>query len=162
MKRIVDVALITVGLVAADLTSLNAQAGQKPPAGAPGKILVCPLVSKAEVKKHLPWNPVMDQFPLEEEAVGPTGSSCSYPTVRVQVLPYTKSMVDAMHKQGKLEPISGIGDEAYFHNNKNRFAEFYAKVGNRLLTLQSSSSGKVEEIKPGVLSLAKVFVAKLR
>lgn len=154
--------LVTVGLVAAGLTSLQAQAAQKPPAGTSTRIAVCPLVTKAEVKKHLPWNPVMDQFPLEEEPIGASGSSCNYPTVLVQVLPYTQSMVDAMHKQGKLEAISGIGDEAYFHNNKNMFAELYAKVGNRLLTLQSSSSGKVDAVKPGVLSLAKVFVAKLR
>lgn len=152
MTRIVYAALITVGLDAAGL----------PPAGASAKIAVCPLVSKAEVKKHLPWSPVMDQFPLEEEPVGESGSLCSYPTVLVQVLPYTKSMVDAMHKQGKLEVISGVGDEAYFHNNANLFAELYAKVGNRLLTLQSSTSGKVEAAKPGVISLARVFVAKLR
>lgn len=162
MTRIGHAALMTVGLAAAGLTSLGAQAGQKPAAGTPARIAVCPLVTKAEVKKHLPWNPVMDQFPLEEEPIGASGSSCNYPTVLVQVLPYTQSMVDAMHKQGKLEAISGIGDEAYFHNNKNMFAELYAKVGNRLLTLQSSSSGKVEAVKPGVLSLAKVFVAKLR
>jgi hypothetical protein len=162
MKRFVDAALITVGLVAAGLTSLPAQAAQKPSAGALARIAVCPLVSKEEVKKHLPWNPVMDQFPLEEESIGASGSSCSYPTVLVQVLPYTQNMVDALHKQGKLEPISGVGDEAYFRNNKDLFAELYAKVGNRLLTLQSSSSGKVEAVKPGVISLAKVFVAKLR
>ncbi len=99
------------------------------------RIEVCELLSKEEVKKYLPWIPALDQMPIQEEAVG-TGSSCNYPTVDVQVLQFSQGFIDAVRKSGALEPIAGVGDEAYLRNNKNRYAELMVEIGPRLLTLQ--------------------------
>ena len=62
----------------------------------------------------------------------------------------------------RLETISGVGDEAYLHNNANRYAELYVRAGKHLLTLQANMDGKIESVKPGVLNLAKALAPKLR
>lgn len=164
MNRLVSTSLITVVVVSASLVSLRAQSKppQPAPAGGAQRIAVCKLLPTAEVKKHLPWRPQLDQFPPEEEAIGTLGSSCSYPSVMIQVLPFSQRMIDEARKKGGLETVSGIGEEAYFHNNLNRFAELYVKTGKYTLTLQSNWDGKDATVKSGTLSLAKALVAKLR
>jgi hypothetical protein len=134
---------------------------QTPPA-APQRVQVCTLVPKEEVKKHLPWNDMLDRMPVEETPIGADGSSCEFPTVGVQVLRFSQSFIDGARKSAPLEAISGLGDEAYFRNNQNRWAEVLVKVGPRLLTLQASIDGQIEAVKPRVIELAKVYVAKLR
>ena len=62
----------------------------------------------------------MDRFAkAEEEAIGTRGSSCNYPTVHVQVLSFRQQTIDTAHKAGKLEPVSGVGDEHTFTTTKN-------------------------------------------
>jgi hypothetical protein len=126
------------------------------------QVEVCKLVPKDEVKRHLPWIDALDQLPIEEEAIGTSGSSCNYPTVFVQVLQFSQGSIDALRKDGPLETISTVGDEAYFRNNKNRYAELMVKVGPRMLTLQADGEGKMDTVKPKVIELAKVYVAALR
>jgi hypothetical protein len=92
-------------------------ATRQPSAGAPQKIKVCSLLPKEEVKKHLPWNAVVDRMEPEEEAIGPSGSSCNYPSVFIQVLPGTKT-AGPPSQNGGYEAIAGVGDEAYFRNNR--------------------------------------------
>src|SRR5687768_705818 len=143
MTRFLSTSLITAGVVFAASSPLAAQS--KPPGPASAgvqRIAVCKLLTAAEVKKHLPWRPLLDQFPPEEEAIGTSGSSCNYPSVMIQVLPFSQGMIDAAKKKGGLETVSGIGEEAYFHNNLNRYAELYVKSGKYLLTLQSNWDGK--------------------
>lgn len=154
MTRLVTTALITAGVVFAGMFPLAAQS--------PAKVLVCSLLPTAEVKKHLPWRPQLDQFPPEEEGIGTSGSSCNYPSAMIQVLPNSSRMIEEARKKGGLEPVSGIGEEAYFHNNRNRFAELYVKTGKYVLTLQSNWDGKDPSVKAGTISLAKALVAKLR
>ena len=125
-------------------------------------IKACSLLPKEEVKKYLPWNAVLDRMPLEEEPIGASGSSCNYPSVFIQVFPFSQGTIDAARKKGGLEAISGVGDEAYFHNNRNEYAELYVKTGKHLLTIQANADGKIEAVKPGALNLAKALVAKLR
>jgi hypothetical protein len=55
-----------------------------------------------------------------------------------------------------------LGDEAYFRNNKNMFAEVFVRVGQRLLTLQADADDNVAAVKPKVIGLAREYVAKLR
>ena len=149
-----------VAAIASPLRAWRAPAQAKAPAGT---VKVCSLLTKADVKKHLPWAAFLDQMEPEETPIGNSGSSCNYPSVDVQVLAFRQGTIDAARKKGGLESVSGIGDEAYFHNNANRYAELYVRVGDRLLTLQANvSAGGIESVKPGVLSLAKALVAKLR
>ena len=164
MNRFVRMVVVAAGVVSALPHSLPAQSGapQQPSAAGSQKIKACSLVTKEEVKKHLPWRPQLDQFPVEEEDIGTTGSSCNYPSVFIQVMLFTQGSIDAARKISGIETVSGIGDEAYFSNNHDRFAELYVKVGKRWLTLQANLSGDMNTVKPGVMSLAKVLVGKLR
>jgi len=163
VNRFVNVALMAVGIFSACSLSLLAQpqTSQQPPAAGPARIKACSLLPKEEVKKHLPWIPALDRMPIEEEPVGNSGSSCNYPTVFIQVLPFSQGMIDLMRKKSGIETIRGIGDEAYLHNNRNRYAELVVRAGKYLLTLQANMDGKIESVKPGVLNLAKALVTKL-
>jgi hypothetical protein len=164
VNRFVFATLIVIGALSASPPSLAAQSKtpQQAPAARSPKIGACSLMTKEEVKKHLPWRPMLDQFAPEEEAIGISGSSCNYPSVFIQVMPFSPSMIDTARKKGGLEAIGGVGDEAYLYNNANRYAELYVKTGKHLLTLQANMEGNIEAVKPGVLSLAKALVAKLR
>ena len=161
MTRIVTAALMTAGVILGYPPSLPAGTRQ-PPEADPPKISACSLVPKEQVKKYLPWIPALDQMAVEEEAIGKYGSSCNYPSVFIQVLPFSQGTIDSARKNGRLEPLREVGDEAYFHNNRDRYAELYVKVGTHLLTLQANVHGNIESVKPGVLDLAKVLVDKLR
>lgn len=163
MLSLVPLAM-TLNLLMPPASAPLAVATMLPQSAAPlPRIGACSLLSKEEVKKHLPWQPMLDNLPVEEDEIGPSGSACNYPSVHVQVLANPQSMIDSARKRGGLEPIGGVGDEAYFHNNKNRFAELFVRVGKRILTLQASipMDSKAESLKPGMLSLAKALASKL-
>ena len=162
MSRAIVVGL-AAGFVCLFHPSLEAQPGKAGKAGASAqKIAACSLLPKNEVKRHLPWPAALDQMPIEEEPVGVSGASCNYPSVFIQVLPFSRRTIDLAHKKGGLETVSGVGDEAYFHNNRNRYAELYVRVGTHLLTLQANANETVEAVRPGVLNLAKALVQRLR
>lgn len=157
MNRFVNAALIAVGLLSAWPGFLLAQS----PAANAARINACSLVPKEEVKQYLPWISVLDNMPIEEEPIGATGSSCNYPTVFVQVMPFSQGTIDAARRKGGLEAISGVGEEAYFHNNADLYAELYVKSGKHLVTFQANLEDDMDSVKPGVLNLAKALVAKL-
>ena len=129
----------------------------------PPVVKVCSLLPKAEVKKLIGGGKVFDMLEPEEEAVA-GGSSCNYPEVMVQVIPFRQSTIDTARKRGSLETISGVGDEAYLYDNRGRYAELYVKVGPYLLTLQRDiGTGRtLASVRPGVLELARALAAKLR
>jgi hypothetical protein len=164
VNRFVQAALLAIGVVSACPPSLLAQppTSQPPPAAGAPRISACSLVPKEEVKKHLPWISVLDRMAIEEEPIGSSGSSCNYPSVFIQVLPFSQRMIDSAREKGGLEALSGVGDEAYFHNNADRYAQLYVRAGTHLLTLQANVDGNMEAVKPGVVNLAKALVAKLR
>ena len=70
--------------------------------------------------------------------------------------------MDAIKKQSGVEKLSGVGDEAYFRDNRGEYAEVYVKVGNRILTVQGNVNNNMGAIKAGSVSLAKALVEKLR
>jgi hypothetical protein len=82
--------------------------------------------------------------------------------VRTPAPPWSPGFVESARKTGQLETITGVGDEAYFRNNRDRYAEFYVRVGARALTLQASGEGKMAAVKEKTIELAKAYVAKLR
>jgi hypothetical protein len=133
-------------------------------AGQPARVAACKLLSKEEVKKILPWQAMFDQMPIEEDPIGTTGSSCNYPSATIQILAYTQRFFDGVRTQGKLEPIAGVGDEALFFANPRGYAELYVKAGDRIVTVQANTGPKetIESLKPGVITLAKALIAKLR
>ena len=152
--------VVLVAAAAAGVWNLPAVASQKP---AP-IVKVCGLVPREEVKKLIGGNQVFDMVPPEEEALGTYGSSCQYPGVLVQVMPFLQSTIDAARKRGRLETVAGVGDEAYLYENPAGYAELYVKAGAYLVTFQRSVGvGKTAaDVRPGVIALAKAVVAKLR
>jgi len=120
----------------------SADAGQSPAAG----IKVCGLLPAAQVKQLIGGDAMFDRFPPEEEAMGNFGSSCNYAGAMVQVMSFTQASIDAARKRGRLEPVTGVGDEAYFYDNRGQYAEG-----------QTSAT-----VRPGAVALANALVAKLR
>ena len=161
MTFFANAALVGLGLVFSMPASVLAQtSGAGQPDGS--RIGACSLLTKEEVKKHLPWQSFLDQMPIEEEAIGTSGSGCSYPTVYIQILPFSQRMLDLAREKGGLEAVDDLGDEAWFYNNADQYAEVYVKVGEQLLTLQADVDDDVEAVKPNVLELTRLLVAKLR
>jgi hypothetical protein len=154
--------LITFTIVC--LTCVPVVAQQTPAATAGNRINACSLLPRDEVKRHLPWQSNFDRMPDEETVIGETGSACEYPSVGVQILVFTPQFMASAKKAGFSEPVPGVGDEAYYRTNPNGYAELYVRIGQRTLTIQGNvpPGQKAEAIKPGVISLAKAYVAKLR
>jgi hypothetical protein len=128
----------------------------------------CSVLTRAEVRTHVPWPDQMERiFPQEEEDQFANGSGCEYPSVRVQVMATSpdqwRRWVDAA-KNPTVERVAGIGEEAYIRDNKGMFAELYAKSGSRLVSLQKSlKAGETTQAsKPELIALAKALAAKLR
>jgi hypothetical protein len=105
MKRVVSIGLIA----AAYALELPLMASQSSAA----VIKVCELLPKDEVKKLIGGSQVFDMFPPQEEPLGTYGSSCNYPSVTLQVIPFLSSTIDAARTRGPLESVPNVGDEAY-------------------------------------------------
>jgi len=150
-------AALSIALVIGS-TSPELLAGQATPATA---VRACSLLPREEVKRHVPWEAMFDFMEMEENAIGESGSSCSYPSVEIQVLPSSSRMIEIARQRGGLEELSGIGDEAYFHNNSDEYAEVFVRVGRHILTVQASVDDRIEATRPGALSLARALVARL-
>jgi hypothetical protein len=135
-------------------------AAQPPGTAAAPRIRACAILTKDDVRKHVPWNDVVNGMAPEEEAVGASGSSCNYPSVFIQVLPRGKATGQPI-QGATLEPISGVGDEAYFRSNLNRYAELYVRAGRHTVTLQANADGDIDTAKTRVISLARALIAKL-
>jgi hypothetical protein len=146
------------------MLAVTGSTGQKPAAPNPKRINACSLLTREEVKKHAPWAALLDQFETEEEPIGTAGSGCNYPSVMIQVLPYTPNFFEVVRQRGKLEGVSGVGEEAYFYENPAGYAELYARVGKHILTIQRNlgTGEKAAAAKPGVTTLAQALAAKLR
>ena len=153
----------TIGLLCALwVFSQQAVAASDPPMHA------CSVLTRAEVRKVMPWSDQMEKiFPREEEDQFANGSGCEYPSVRVQIMSTSpdqwKRWLEAS-KNPTVERVAGIGEEAYIRDNKGMFAELYAKSGSRLISLQKNlKAGETTQAsKPELIALAKALAAKLR
>jgi hypothetical protein len=128
-------------------------------------IKACSLISLAEAKKLAPWAPHLDPFAkAQEEPLGSYGSACEYPTFGIQIMQFNPGTIAAMGKDGSLESVAGVGDEAWARNNRNTYAELAARVGPHLLTVQLSiDTGKTfEGTKPSLIEIGKALAGALR
>src|SRR5687767_2400187 len=156
MKQLIAGLLVAVVITSAyPSSSLHAQ-------NASTRIGACSLLPKAEVRKFLPWHDIVDRMTPEEEAVGSSGSSCNYPSVFIQVFPVGRLVRGQPTTEPGWQPLSGIGDEAWFRPNRTDYAELYVKTARHTLTIQANANGNVEAVKPGAVNLAKALLAKLR
>ena len=130
-------------------------------APAPG---ACSIMSKAEVKPFSS-NQFFDQFPAEEDKAG-GGTGCNYAGVYIQLDPFPFATVENMRRQPgqTLESAPGIGNAAYVRDNGGNYAELYARVGQRVFTIQMSirPGESFASVKPRLLQMGTAMAAKLR
>ena len=124
-------------------------------------VRACSLLPKDEVKRHVPWEAMFDFMEPEENAIGDSGTSCSYPTVEVQVLPSSSRIIEIARQRGGLEALSGIGEEAYFHNNSDEYAEVFVRAGRYIVTVQADADRGIESSRTSAVNLARALVASL-
>ncbi len=135
--------------------------GAAPKPGGACSMLTRDLVMKVSgaVNKH-----VFDLPPAEEPAG--KGTACFYADITLQIDAIPAGNLEAMRKGMEKEwvPVPGVGDAAYFRNNKNHFAELMGRVGARTFTIQIGVpfQGTAEQMKPNVITLANAIVPKLR
>ena len=161
MRVLVAGLLCVVGWGGADAGLLAAQGGTPPRPAAQARVRACGLLSREEVRALVPWSAMLDQIAEEEEAIGTSGSSCNYPSVHVQVLPFSPQTMDVVRQKPGAEAVGGLGQSAYLVNNSGEYAEVYVQAGPRLLTVQANVEGSFEATKPRAIALARALVARL-
>jgi hypothetical protein len=137
------------------------------PAAGQTAIKACSLLSKELVAKYWPGDKrAFEVLRPEEEPLGATGSSCDYGTIGLQVDPFTPQQVDQIAKEKSTEwsAVPGLGDSAYFRNNRNRFAELLVRTGAHTFTIQMGvPMGKTADaIKPDTIAVAREILPRLQ
>jgi len=94
------------------------------------------------------------------------GVACQWGEIMLQVDPLTRVGWEQLGKKADKtwESVSGVGDEAYFHNISDMVGELFVRVGPRtfgvLIDIPSGSTAAA--FKPTFITVAKAIVPKLR
>lgn len=154
--------IASVFVIGSAVTGVASQA----PAGKPTS--ACSLLPTDLVLKVGGINPqAVKILQPEEETLSPTGSACEYGSVRLQVDPFTPARLAELLKTPTAKtwvPVSGVGDAAYFNNNKDRYAELFVRTGTHVFTIQFgiATGSTAEATKPKTIELANAIIPKLR
>jgi len=147
---------------------VSATAAFQARAGAPGgdaRIKACSLLPKELVEKYFENKKLFPSMKPSEQPMGPKGSTCDYGSIHLQVDPFADPGVLRREaaKPG-YEKVTGVGDEAYFHNNKDRFAELMVWTGAHHFTIQMDvNTGKTAATtKPDTIAVANAIIPKLK
>src|SRR5688572_16731629 len=101
-----------------------------------------------------------------EVKVGPTAVACEWGEIMLQVDPLTRAQLEQLGKRGdkSWESVSGVGDDAWFHNVSDMIGELFVRVGPRtfavLINIPSGSTA--DAFKPTFIAIANAVVPKLR
>jgi hypothetical protein len=156
MSRLIA-ALLTIGIANTPLLALQARGGA--PAGS--GIKACSILTRDLVEPFAANKRILDLVPPEEEALS-SGVACEWGIVRLQLYP---ARPGASHTAPKdYLPQAGVGDAAFFHNNRNRYAELLVWSGAHHFTLQVSvpTGTTADAIRPKTVDLANAIIKKLR
>jgi hypothetical protein len=139
--------------------------GAKP--AAPSAISACSLLTKELAMKFSPaGNKAVFDMPPDDSSVGTAGSNCEYGAITLQIDSFTPARLDGIRKSDEKAwlPVSGVGDWAYFRNNRNIFAELIGVVGSRTFFIQMGVpfKGTAEGVRPNMVGLANAIIPKLR
>ena len=143
-------------------------AAAQAPGTAAGKpaIRACSLLTREMVVKFttIANKSVIDLIPPQEDAIGATGSSCDYGGIGLQVDPFARAETMRKSPAKDWQPVPGVGDTAFFHNNRDTFAELFVWTGNHHFTIQMGvpMGAKAESIKSNTIGLANALIPKLR
>jgi hypothetical protein len=128
-------------------------------------IRACEVLTKDVVAKFDTGNPKMrDLIPRKEEAIGSHGSSCDDGSIFVQIDPFLNADTYRKSPAKDWQAVSGVGDTAYFHNNRDRYAELMVWSGGHHFTIQLSvpDGRTAEAVKPNTIGIATALIAKLK
>ena len=153
--------VITSLSLVACLAAASAAASQSGKAA----IRACEVLTRDVVAKFDTGNPKMrDLIPRDEEAIGSHGSSCHDGSILVQIDPFLNSDSYRKSPAKDWQAVSGVGDTAYFHNNRDRYAELMVWSGKHHFTIQLSvpDGRTAEAVKPNTIGIATALIAKLK
>ena len=129
------------------------------------RLSACTVLSRDLVEKFDTGSKqVLKTMKPDEEPIGMHGSLCDDGNITFQMNPFLRS--DTLRKSpGKdWQPVTGVGETAFFRNNANTYAELMVWTGAHHFTIQLGvpTGGTVDSIKPNTIGLAQAIVAKLR
>ena len=161
--RVPIASAIIVGSLA--VTGAAAQSGGKPPAASTANP-ACALLTREIVTKYsaTPNARLLDLIPPQGEPIGAKGSACEYGGIHLQIDPFANPDYYRKSPQKDWQVVSGVGDTAYFHNNRNNYAELMVFAGSRHFTIQMSvpMGGNADSFKSNTIALANALLLKLR
>ena len=160
MRRVVA-CLLVIGSTSAAMSASQAGDG----AASAKRISACALLTPDVMAKFDTGKPeVLKMFKPEEEPVGVNGTYCEHGNIGLQVNPFARP--DDLRKSPAKDwqPMTDVGDAAFFRNNRNAYAELMVWTGPHHFTIQLGvpTGGTVESIRPKAIGLAHAIIAKLR
>ena len=125
------------------------------------EIKACSILTKDLVEPFTENKRLLDLFPPDEET-SPASSACEYGVVRLQHYPSRPGAPRTIPKD--FQPLAGVGEQAAFRSNGNRYAEMLVWSGAHHFTLQVAvpTGSTAEAIKPKTVTLANAIIQKLR
>jgi hypothetical protein len=124
-------------------------------------IKACSILTRDLVEPFTENKRLLDLVPPEDEKTA-AYSACEYGIVRLQLF---SARPDADRTAPKdFQPLTGVGEKAYFHNNRDDYAELLVWSGAHYFTLQVSvpTGSTAEAIRPKAITLANAIIQKLR
>jgi hypothetical protein len=158
MRQIATSLLIVVSIAASPAAS---QVTGGPVASAGTAVKACSVLTRDLVLPFAQNPKLLDLIPPAEEAVGKSAAACEYGVVRLQLYAPGSGPVKTQPKD--FQALPGVGDLAYFRNNRDYYAELMVWTGTRYFDLQVAvpTGSTAEAIKPKAVTLANQVIAKL-
>ena len=102
----------------------------------------------------------------KEVKLGATGVACEWGEIMLQVDPLTRAQLEQLGRKGDKtwESVSGVGDDAWFHNVSNMIGELFVRVGPRTfgVLMEIPAGSTATAFKPTFVMVANAIVPKLR
>lgn len=151
-------ALLALAIGTTPLLASQARGGG---AAAGSGIKACSILTRDLVEPFAENKRTLDLIPPEEETM-PSGSACEWGVVRLQL--YSARAGASREAPKDFQPLPGVGEAAFFRNNRNRYAELMVWSGANYFTLQVSvpTGSTADAIKPKTIDLANTIIKKLR
>ena len=157
--------LVVLVLMIGGLTSYAASSQSRNEVPTARRMSACTLMSRDLVEKfNTGSNQILKLMKPSEEPIGATGSACEGGNIGFQINPFARAD-DLRKSPGKdWQPLTGVGDTAFFRNKADTYAELMVWTGPHHFTIQLGvpPGGTVESVKPKTIGLAHAIVAKLR
>jgi hypothetical protein len=136
-------------------------------AGTPARPSACALLTKELVTQITPYDKqtlagVLGVRPTEDP-IGQSGSACSYGGITMQIDPFPFATIEKMRTPA-WAAVPGVGDAAYFRDNRGEWGELYVRSDTHVLTIQMDvPTGKTAaSIQSNTIALAKAILPKLK